>query len=313
MPAVTKTELLQMQSLPLHLKIHKTCARIREWYDYHDGDIYVAFSGGIGSTVLADIARRLYPNIPLVFCNTGQEITAITQFVSSCKDVTTIRPKHAYKWVLDNYGYPVVSKEISKNISRYRNTKSEVQRELRLHGGINPASGKVQKSGVIPKKYHYLIDAPFKISDVCCDILKKNPFKKYDKETGRSPMTGEMADDSNRRDMQYRKRGCNYYGKQHKSTPLGFWTGQDILSYILAFNVPYCSAYGKIEYEPTTDRLFTTGEQHTGCGGCMFAIQNEPCNNNRFTRMKNYDPIRYDIYINKYGQGAVMDYMGVSY
>lgn len=305
--------LKQRQAEPLHHKIHMTCARIQEWYDSHDGMIYVAFSGGIDSTVLADITHRLYPDVPLVFCNTGMESEELINFVNSCKNVITIRPKHSYKWTCDNYGYPIISKEVSKNISRYRNTKSDVQKELRLHGGINPTSGKIQKTGVIPKKYHYLIDAPFKISDKCCEILKKNPAKKYDKESGRAPMTGEMAVDSNKRTTNYLKHGCNYYGKQHKSTPIGFWTREDVLAYLTVFNVPYCPIYGKIEYDPIKKELITTREQHTGCGGCMYGIQYEPEDNNRFTRMKTDDPIRYNVFINKFKQGEVLDFIGVKY
>ena len=305
-------ELQQMQGLPLRMKIMKTVARIEEWYDSHDGLIYVAYSGGIDSTVLGDIARKLYPDIPLVFCNTGQEYPEITSFKNSQHNITTIRPKHSYKWVVDKYGYPIISKEVSKNISRYRGAKDDVQRNLRLYGGINPTSGKMQTMGVIPKKYHYLVGAPFLISDKCCDILKKNPFKKYDKETGRSPMTGEMAFDSMARRMHYLSHGCNFYGKVHKSTPMGFWTDQDVLEYIQTYNVPYCKIYGDI-IRDDNGKLKTTGERHTGCFDCMYGVQFEPADNNRFTRMKTCDPLRHDICINKYGQGKILDFIGIKY
>ena len=127
--------LVQMQHYPLHIKIRKTELRIQEWYESHDGMIYIAFSGGLDSTVVAHIAKRLYPDIPLVFCNTGQELTAIINFVKSIPGVVVIRPKHSYKWVNENYGYPVVSKAVSIAISRYRTAKDDVQRNLRLYGG----------------------------------------------------------------------------------------------------------------------------------------------------------------------------------
>jgi len=38
-------ELRQMQSLPLEAKIVKSQLRIREWYDYWNGQVYVSFSG----------------------------------------------------------------------------------------------------------------------------------------------------------------------------------------------------------------------------------------------------------------------------
>lgn len=67
----TAYDLAQMQSLPLEAKLVMTERRIREWYDHYDGNVYVSFSGGKDSTVLLDICRKLYPNIPAVFVDTG--------------------------------------------------------------------------------------------------------------------------------------------------------------------------------------------------------------------------------------------------
>ena len=40
------------QALPLEEKIRLTNRRIKEWYEYHSGKVYVSFSGGKDSTVL---------------------------------------------------------------------------------------------------------------------------------------------------------------------------------------------------------------------------------------------------------------------
>ena len=48
-------DLKQMQSLPLEAKIIMTRQRIRQWHDHWDGEVYVSFSGGKGSTVLKHI------------------------------------------------------------------------------------------------------------------------------------------------------------------------------------------------------------------------------------------------------------------
>ena len=301
-----------MQSLPLRMKIMKTVARIGEWHDSHDGNIYVAFSGGLDSTVLGHITHQLYPKIPLVFSNTGVELPEIVDFVKQHSPLVIIRPKHSYKWVIENYGYPVVSKAVSIAISRYHTATNDVQRELRLHGGINPTSGKVQRTGLVPKKYHYLLNAPFPISDKCCDILKKEPFERYDKETGRVPMTGENAEESAPRQERYLKTGCNYYGKKHKSTPLGFWRHQDVLEYILTYKVPYCNVYGDVVLGKDL-KLRTTGARRTGCYACMFGLQREPVGDNRFIRLKKTNPREWAVCINGYGQGKVLDFMGIQY
>ena len=44
-------DLKQMQSIPLEGKIIMTQRRIRDWYEYWDGKVYVSFSGGKDSTV----------------------------------------------------------------------------------------------------------------------------------------------------------------------------------------------------------------------------------------------------------------------
>jgi 3'-phosphoadenosine 5'-phosphosulfate sulfotransferase (PAPS reductase)/FAD synthetase len=310
MTAITHWELKQMQSLPLHLKIHKTCARIQEWHDYHDGGISVSFSGGIDSTVLLDIARKLYPDIPAVFSNTGLEMPEIVQFVRTFDNVEEVRPEHSFKWVLENRGYPVVSKLTARMIRscQHKTDKNAISTN-RYMTGIN-AKGELKSTLVIPKRWTPLIDSKFKISEECCYYIKKQPMRKYSKETGRATITAEMAIDSRLRRSTYMTTGCNNYtGKHPKSMPMGFWTRQDVLSYIKVFNLPYCSVYGDIIYDPVKDSLETTLEQRTGCMFCMFGVHMEK-HPNRFERMKISHPKHYAVCMNL-GCGEVMDYIGV--
>lgn len=304
-----------MQSLPLHLKIHKTCARIQEWYDAHDGQISVSFSGGIDSTVLLDISRRLYPDIPAVFSNTGLEMPEIVDFVRSHKNITEVRPEKSFKRVIEDYGYPVVSKKISRFVNDCQNPtpRNENVRRLRLTGyGSVTHPGRYYSSMKIPKKWLKLIDAPFKVSDKCCEYIKKKPIEKFLKETGLRPMTAEMACDSDRRALTYMRTGCNnYLGDHPKSMPMGFWTRQDVLSYLLTFNIPYCSVYGDIVYNSETQLLETSSEQRTGCMFCMFGVHLEK-HPNRFERMHKSHPKYWDVCMNL-GCGKVMDYIGVTY
>jgi len=50
-------------------KVRMSQQRIREWYDYFDGNVFISFSGGKDSTVLTHIVHEWYPDVPLVFCN----------------------------------------------------------------------------------------------------------------------------------------------------------------------------------------------------------------------------------------------------
>lgn len=59
--------LIQRRSLPLEAKVQMTLKRIREWYEYWDGDVYAAFSAGKDSTALIDMIWSIYPDVPAVF------------------------------------------------------------------------------------------------------------------------------------------------------------------------------------------------------------------------------------------------------
>ena len=92
------TDLKELQALPLDVKIMKTQLRIREYYDYFCGQVYVSFSGGKDSTVLLDIVRKMYPEVPAIFVDTGLEYPEVKEFVKSWDNVEIVRqPKHLNK------------------------------------------------------------------------------------------------------------------------------------------------------------------------------------------------------------------------
>jgi 3'-phosphoadenosine 5'-phosphosulfate sulfotransferase (PAPS reductase)/FAD synthetase len=287
-------QLKQRQSLPLEAKIIHSQNVIRQWYEHWDGQVYVSFSGGKDSTVLLHMVRELYPEVPAVFVDTGLEYPEIREFVKTVDNVTWIKPKIPFNQIIEKYGYPVVSKEQSSYIYEVRRTKSDKLRNIRLNGGRNGI-------GKINEKWKYLIEAPFCVSDKCCDYLKKAPIATFEKQTGFKPFIGTLATESNQRKMQYvRSGGCNVFGvKKPTSKPLSIWTTDDIWQYIEDQNLSYSTIYDK-------------GETQTGCMFCMFGVhlEKEP---NRFQRMKLTHPKQYDYCINKLGLGQVLDYIGVRY
>ena len=109
-------ELQQMQSLPLELKIRKSQERIKEWYEYWDGMVYISYSGGKDSTVLKHLVDSLYDDVPTVFVNTGLEYPEVQKAAIKNSDVV-LTPKMNFKKVLQTYGYPIISKEISEVVA----------------------------------------------------------------------------------------------------------------------------------------------------------------------------------------------------
>ena len=300
----TIEDLKYLQSQPLDRKIRITQTRIIEWYQRWDGQVYVSFSGGKDSTVLLDLARRIYPDIEAVFVDTGLEYPEIRDFVKTFNNVTILKPKMNFKEVIEKYGYPVISKRVAGYVeSSKRNPNCKRAQYLK---------GEIKNSLYGNGKYAYLIDAPFKISESCCNAMKKQPMKKFVKDTGKHPIIGTMASESISRAITWQKQGCNAFEKSDPtSQPLSFWTEQDILQYIKQFNIPYASIYGDI-VENEHGKLMTTGASRTGCMFCMFGVhlEKEP---NRFQRMAVTHPKQYDYCINKLGCGKVLDYIGVDY
>lgn len=276
-------------------------SRIREWYEHWNGQVYVSFSGGKDSTVLLHLVRSIYPDVTAVFVDTGLEYPEIRQFVKTVKNVIWLRPKMPFNQVISQYGYPVISKENAKKIHEMQvepTEKNKRTRELRL-GKVPSRNGKYYV-GVLPKKWCFLINAPFKVNDVCCDIMKKRPFKQYEKKTGQMPILGTRVSEGRYRKNAYIRNGCNAFNlKRPVSTPIAFWTDSDVWNYLKQFKVPYSNIYDK-------------GYERTGCMFCGFGVQYEK-EPNRFQRMAKTHPTQYKYCMEKLGLAKVLDYIGVAH
>lgn len=232
-----------MQSWRLDKKIQVTTARIIEWYEHYNGLVYVAFSGGKDSTVLLDLVRKIYPDVPAVFCDTGLEFPEVRQFAMNTENVVVLRPEMNFRKVIETCGYPIVSKRVADTVEYGHKPGSFRWKEL--HGEIVRSNG--TKSEFNCEKWRYLLDAPFKVSSRCCNVMKKKPMKKYSKETGRVPIIATMANESRSRRSTWMSTGCNAFNKKSPSSqPMSFWTEDDVLQYLHTYNVPYASVYGDI-------------------------------------------------------------------
>lgn len=308
----TRNDLKIMQGWSLERKIQVTQVRIMEWYLKNDGKVYVSFSGGKDSTVLLDLARRVYADIPAVFVDTGLEYPELREFVKTKNDVEWLHPKHPFFEIIEKYGYPVISKEVSNVI--YGARKGQPYRIARLNGELLDKNG--NKSQFNCEKYHYLLDAPFAISDKCCYHMKKAPIYQYESRTGQHSILGTMACESKLRLQSWLKAGCNgFESLRPTSQPLSFWLEQDILHYLKITGLPYAPIYGDI-VETANKKgsliLTTTGVARSGCMFCMFGVHLEQ-QPNRFQRMELTHPKQYDYCINGLKCGKVMDYIGVPY
>lgn len=329
----TINDLYMLQALPLEVKVRKTEERIREWVDvYGIEGVYVSFSGGKDSTVLLHIARKLFPTIKAVFVDTGLEYPEIREFVRGFDNVDWLKPKMNFKQVIEKYGYPFVSKEVSECVSQARIGLKKGDgyysyRLAKLQGTAIDKDG--NKSAYNQEKWGFLLESPFNVSHQCCNVMKKDPTHRYSKANDAKPITAQMASESRLRSQQWLRNGCNGFNmKSPISNPMSFWTEQDVLYYIKINNIPIASVYGNIvrDYDGTDNlegqmdmseldaslgifdigrpTLKTTGCQRTGCMFCGYGCHLEK-SPNRFERMKETHPKQYDYIMRPKEQGGL--------
>lgn len=293
-------ELKQMQALPLNVKLRMTQQRIRDWVNEFGTDgVYVSFSGGKDSTVLLHIVRDMYPDVEAVFVNTGLEYPEIQKFVKTFDNVTILRPKMRFDEVIKRYGYPLISKEVSQRLYEFRRNPNSNKKKWAADGEC----GKGSRYSL--QKWIPMRECDIPVSHMCCAVMKKNPAKKFEKQTGKHPILATMACESVQRTTAWLQTGCNAFdGKRPHSTPMSFWTEQDVLQYIKENNLHIASVYGDIvsrdsdghEYSSELVRggkLYTTGCDRTGCIFCAFGchLEKEP---SRFQRLKETHPRQYE-------------------
>jgi 3'-phosphoadenosine 5'-phosphosulfate sulfotransferase (PAPS reductase)/FAD synthetase len=290
-----KVELQRRQAWPLEKKIGESLDRIDDFYKHYRGKVFVSFSGGKDSTVLLHLIREFYPKVPAVYVVTMDD-PLVFNFVKQTPNVTLLKGRMTYSDVVKAYGFPVGSKKVSKMIRtmQHPTEKNEAARYLFTNGVTK--DGRPMHNFKIASKYLPLINSDVKVSEKCCNIMKKEPLERYIKETGMHGYIGTMASDGQTRESAYLKTGCNTFGEHGLSRPLSFWNESDIWQYIHDHNVPYC-------------KIYDMGEVRTGCNFCMMGRDIE----GRFRRLKDRHLGQYDYYMYKLGLAHVLDVMGVDY
>ena len=113
--------------------------------------------------------------------------------------------------------------------------------------------------------------------------------------------------ESKLRQSKWLKEGCNAFdSKEPNSTPMSFWTEQDVLTYIHRNHLDIADAYGQVVVKGTEDgntcindmlgdyrycEFATTGCKRTGCVYCCFGITQDK---DRFIRLSEQESILCD-------------------
>lgn len=234
---------------------------INEQYDL-ENNAYISFSGGKDSVVLHYLIDLALPDnrIPRVFFNTGIEYTFILQFVKelAAKDdrIIIYNSNVNIRKMLRENGFPFKSKEHSHKLAVYQNSG-------RTKSIIDYLGDGKKNSFLCPKKlkYQFTKDFNLKISDKCCQKLKKEVGLRYQKEYNRTiTITGMLKAEGG-----YRTRlSCIITSNDNqlvKFHPLSIVDKEFENWFIKKYGIKLCKLY----YPPYNFL-------RTGCAGCPFAL-----------------------------------------
>lgn len=257
------------------------------------------------------------------------------------QSVHPVKDKDGKVWtkprVLQEFGFPVLSKEIAGKIELLQNPSEKnktvrhaiITGETGEYGGFRKNTRMKMSKKWLEKFGGYENEnegvnygkPDFKVSSKCCYYLKEKPCDDWAKENNSVPFLGLMASEGGRRAKSLRINGCNYFGKSTiRSCPFAIFSRQDLLQLAIELNVPIPEIYGTIE-KKEDGTLYTTGAQRTGCSMCGFGIHLEK-RPHRFDQLKerNFKEWHYWMYEcctdedgNKFGWAKVLDYIGIGY
>lgn len=324
------------QQLPYELKVKHAEIRAREFYSHPDIEACHVSVGGLDSITLLCFLRSIGIDVPAVSVSSLEDKSI--QRIHKQLGVIALKPIKSKVEVLQEFGWPVLSKEIAGKIHLLQNPspKNATVRHAIITGETGAYGGfRTGTRMKMPQKWLELFGGyenenegvnykipNFKVSDKCCYYLKEKPCDDYAKQNHSSPYLGLMASEGGRRQKALMMHGCNYISPTTKrSAPFAIFDRQDLLQLALDLKVPVPEIYGEIVRDPD-GTLRTTKAQRTGCSMCGFGIHLEK-RPHRFDRLRESNPKEWEFWMyrcvtdpetgEKYGWGRVLDYIGVGW
>lgn len=330
----------QYKAMPYEAKVCLAESRIWEWYETcraNNKNCHVSVGGLDSLTLLLLVRKELGDKVPAISVSSLEDKSI--QEIHKELGVVSISPIKSKVDVLNQLGFPVISKAKASKIANLQKEQSEKLTFIHaIMTGDMGAQGKFQHSDKIklPDKWIELFGglyadhrpdlhckiAPFKVSADCCYWMKELPADMWAKSHNSWPFLGLMQSEGGQRELGLVKNGCNYVGKSTaRSCPLNYFSRQDLLQLALDLNVPVPKIYGEIVRDPD-GTLRTTRAQRTGCSMCGFGIHMEH-RPHRFDRLREDNPKEWKFWMyncctdpatgEKFGWGRVLDYIGVEW
>lgn len=296
------------QNLPYEVKVRRAELRAREFIqelDRRGMNAHVSV-GGLDSIVLMMFLRKIGINVPAVSVSSLEDKSIIK--VHKQLGVISVQPGKPKTEILQEFGFPVISKKIAGRIDTLQNPtdRNKTVRHAIITGECG-AQGHFAKNSrmKLPRKWLQLF----------AGYENKN-----EKENNSAPFLGLMASEGGQREEALVEHGCNYFGKSViRSAPFAPFLRQDLLQLALDLDVPVPEIYGEIARK-ADGTLYTTKAQRTGCSMCGFGVHLEK-RPHRFDMLRERNEKEWEFWMyrccvdpetgERFGWGRVLDYIGV--
>ena len=256
--AEARAKMKAMQALPYEVK--KKRSELRAWefieqMEQRGKNAHVSV-GGLDSITLYVFLRYIGIRVPAISVS-GLEDRSI-QRVHKALGVTILPSYKTKAWVLNEVGFPVISKRIAGKIALLQNPteKNKTVRHAIITGECGKQGHFAKDSRMkLPKKWLKLFGGyeneregvgyqkpDFKVSNECCYWLKEKPCDDWAKGHNSFPFLGMMASEGGQREEALTDHGCNFYGKTvMRSAPFAPYMREDVLRLALEMDEWYRS------------------------------------------------------------------------
>lgn len=241
-----RAQMTAMQALPYEVKIKRAEARAREYIEKLDdmGMTAHASVGGLDSITLVVFLKSIGIDVPAISVSSLEDKSI--QKVHRALGVEIIAPGMAKTKILQEFGFPVISKKIAGRIDtlQHPTPKNTTVRHAIITGECGEQGHFAKNSRMkLPKKWLELFGGyenenegvnykipDFLVSNKCCPWTKEKPCDKWAKEHNSCVFVGLMASEGGQREEGLIEHGCNYFGKTTiRSAPFAPFLREDIL------------------------------------------------------------------------------------
>lgn len=264
----------------LEKKVRYSLRLLMQVFEKHENPV-LCWSGGKDSTVVLHLARLLWPDIPIIYVDTGVEFPESSEFVRLLIEkwklnFTVVEPlENEGFWSLgERYGWPIFGKSVASNVER----------------AVNTANIRSQLSAL----ERLLAVNKIRISCRCTEFIQERPSKRAEKALSADvKIIGLRASESRARVRLWVDYGDHYYVKRYfgrrkgiwKVNPIATWTEQDIWKYHEINSISYC-------------KLYDIGYPRNGCWPCAMGVVN-----GQLKRLKRGHPTLFEYLIGQTAMG----------